>query len=104
MSVAKHTPGPWSNDDGLVNGIETRPRFRRPGSHSVSIDIFDASDWPAEQHDEALANADLIAAAPDLLAAIKELVDITDQGDTMDVWREALTAARAAIAKAEGRS
>lgn len=63
--MATHTPGPWINVDGLVNGRESRPRFA-PGT---SIDIFDAAEWPAELHDEALANAKLIAAAPDMLKA-----------------------------------
>ena len=62
-----HTPVPWTNDDGLVTGGESRTRFA-PG---VSVDIFDASEWGAEQHDEAMANAALIAAAPEMLIALK---------------------------------
>lgn len=64
-----HTPGPWINDQGLVNGSETRARFA-PGT---SIDIFDASEWPTEMADEAMANAALIAAAPDLWQSATDL-------------------------------
>lgn len=64
-----HTPGPWTNDKGLVNGRETRARF----SPGVSVDLFDASEYPAELHDEMLGNAVLIAAAPDLWLVATEL-------------------------------
>ena len=62
-----HTPGPWTNDSGLVNGIDSR----RP--HTPSLDIFDAAEWPHQLRDEALDNARLIAAAPDLLEACQLL-------------------------------
>jgi len=54
------------------------------------------AELPAADHDMA-AKARLIAAAPDLLAALKELVDVVG-GDF-----HALDKARAVIAKAEGR-
>jgi hypothetical protein len=71
-----------------------------------------------DTHDEALANARLIAAAPDLLEALKELMGDIDSGVLVrDVTRDReagwaiemlafvkrLHAALAAIAKAEGR-
>jgi hypothetical protein len=59
-----------------------------------------------EPGDEAVANARLIAAAPDLLAALRELADVSraylEHMDAEDL--AALEAARAAIAKAEGVS
>lgn len=112
-----HTPGPWINDGGLVCGRETRARFV-PGSRfpsdspfppGVSQDIFDANEWPDELHDEAMANAALIAAAPDMLAALEAMVLpfalISDE-----VLRQypdtpqpiAILAARAAIRSAKG--
>lgn len=51
------------------------------------------------------ANARLIAAAPDLLAALKELAGIVDGQPWRSAWpgrpHKAMDAARAAIAKAE---
>ena len=51
------------------------------------------------------ADADLIAAAPDLLAVVCEMLgaaetDLLD--DKSNVWRSAMISARAAIAKAKG--
>lgn len=43
-------------------------------------------------------------AAPELLAALKELLDIVDQGDTSEVWQTALLKARVAVSQAEGSS
>lgn len=97
--TSKYTAAPWVNDDGLVNGRESRARFA-PG---VSIDIFDASEWPADMHDEALANAALISAAPDLLIALRNLLVIAGTPITSR-QEEVLAAARASIAKAEGRT
>jgi hypothetical protein len=52
-----------------------------------------------ESEDERCANARLIAAAPDLLAALKAIVNRAD--DSPMCWPE-FDAARAAIARAEG--
>ena len=62
----------------------------------------DSTIVPAAEFD---ANARLIAAAPDLLAALKAMVDL-DTGDRPELWRysKQFDDARAAIAKAEGRS
>ena len=52
-------------------------------------------------------NARLMAAAPELLAAISTLVGIAEtdcMDDKSNVWRSAMIAADAAIAKAEGRA
>lgn len=53
--TTKHTPGPWN--------IEAVKDYMRP--HDSGIDTGDA---------EALANARLIAAAPDLLSTVKQLL------------------------------
>ena len=72
------TPGPWTCDEnGLVAGFENRPQFAYGKTKTgeefrcPSQDIFDAEEWPFELYDEAMANAHLIAAAKDLLAAAK---------------------------------
>jgi hypothetical protein len=62
-------------------------------------------DWPSQGIDErtAEANARLIAAAPDLLDALRTIVEYGPQSG-MKADAPMLIAARAAIAKAEGRS
>jgi len=52
-------------------------------------------------HDEAMANARLIAAAPDLLEALEAVVAWLEQGDHEG---ELHTMATAAIAKAKGQA
>jgi hypothetical protein len=61
----------------------------------------------AKDDGEATDNARLIAAAPELLAALQSFIDLSDDGslhiDGSPATEDpALTAARAAIAKAEG--
>ncbi len=73
MTKAQHTPAPWLNDDGLVNGRDSRQRF----AGSPSIDIYDYKEWPEELAEEAYANARLIRAAPELLATLEILVSQT---------------------------
>ena len=100
--TAKYTPAPWINDNGLVNGIESRSRF----GNTPSFDLFDASDYPAEMRDEMMATAQLISAAPDLLEALKCLVQRLDSHFGADAdadWKEQ-EQARLAIAKAERRT
>lgn len=58
--MSKPTSGPWTNDNGLVNG-------RNLELDMPSFDIFDVSEWAGDEA-EGHANAQLISAAPDLLA------------------------------------
>jgi hypothetical protein len=61
-------------------------------------------DFAAEQWDKTLAAARLMAAAPDLLAALEDVVKSAQSkgwGAYMDLW-DALIAAEKAIARAKG--
>ena len=49
---------------------------------------------------EAIANARLMAAAPDLLAALRDLLDEADLGEVDEYTAPKIEAARAAIARA----
>lgn len=81
MGIAKHTPGPWSTEKERVSLI---------GGNAPCINIFQlrgsvvARIYQVQQgEDEREANADLIAAAPELLALVKEfysemLMEYTD--------------------------
>jgi len=96
--MSRHTPGPWKVDEHNDVGAE--------GRHVATLSLYgDGSDD---------ANAHLIAAAPDLLEALRTaeaaLADIGDAdrepGDDVE-WcerraAEALPLVRAAIAKARG--
>lgn len=97
----KHTPGPWTiaDDNGTDIGIIARKRGR--GGQMVAMVTVD-EDVPQDD-DERLANARLIAAAPDLLSACKRAVHLYDHDDATSVleWVNS-PEFRAAIAKAEG--
>ena len=88
MTPRKHTPGPWeySTDNARVYHEESNICVAR-----CAGDTFDANSFA-----ECLANAWLIAAAPELLEALRSLLLAPGQPC-------AELAARAAIAKAEGR-
>jgi hypothetical protein len=77
------TPGPW--------------RLVCPGASKVP-DVIGATDWCVAEFVENPADARLIAAAPDLLAALQTMVRHMDPlgEDAVPMW----TAARAAIALA----
>lgn len=93
---AKHTPGPWACVSGVDRGAFT---VYLPSDGMV---ICSRNQYESK-HAEFLANARLIAAAPDLLEALQALVAI-DDGDSPDLWRYTteFEAAREVIARATG--
>ena len=98
-----HTPGPWVDDELNGASIIIAP-YSTLGFDSepiASVTILPPVDDPdptyLEAQREALKNLSLIAAAPDLLAALKAAAAYPTTGD----WHEQ---ASAAIAKAEGRA
>ena len=94
--TASHTPGPWTYwpksayPDGVISQDATTTHIAVPVFHP---DV-----------NRTTANARLIAAAPDLLEALKTLQRQALQGNVRgDEWMdEALELTRAAIAKAKG--
>jgi hypothetical protein len=94
---AKHTPGPWIYDAQCIDPIIIATEDRETGLARVQ-------SWSGTPSgEECIANARLIAAAPELLQALKGLLAYTlhimEPGDNAETL-----AARAAIAKAEGRA
>ena len=95
-----HTPGPW------------RVRKDEPGKWLLKQEgngglyLFDLRECPGIAATD--ANARLIAAAPDLLAALRALITEWDRPREIPAdpdWCDAIVGqARAAIAKAEGTS
>lgn len=78
INPLKHTPGPWEVTlyKSCVWIRETEDRKRHP----YLADVFSNEQWP-----EGKANANLIAAAPDLLAVCKAvLVSIQGADDTLE--------------------
>lgn len=90
-----HTPGPWT---AILDHhrVHKRKRMAMVSTSHGRIAI-DATNSGATYADDC-ANARLIAAAPELLAALKQIVDGVE-----GIWPDARTQAIEAIAKAEGR-
>ena len=126
MSAGKHTPGPWAAEIARVVpesepfGFFIRHAERRrsvvncnvyeTATPVLPVEWRDATitltDWKGHHYtpDELVANALLIAAAPDLLASLRDMVDWLDDGNrqlsesaSADVLK-----ARAALSKATG--
>ena len=124
MSAGKHTPGPWAAEIARVVpesepfGFFIRHAERRrsvvnchvyeTATPVLPVEWRDApitlTDWKGHHYtpDELVANAHLIAAAPDLLEALQELV-----AEAVEVWEYAedyahIERARAALSKATG--
>ncbi len=103
--MGEHTLGPWeysgycesdcSYHIGTV-GPKSCTGIEIDDQHSMKEVVADA--WAEDEHDgNALANARLISAAPDLLEACKALLN----AQTTDVWNMAVDISYAAIEKAE---
>lgn len=107
---AQHTPGPWifeaipAEAHTVVEHVDEDDLFwisdAGPGNGDVLATIHPGGSGDAE------ANARLIAAAPDLYAAIKSAMPYLDQtiGPCVDGCNCLLHDFHAALAKAEGRS
>ena len=106
MTEAEFTPGPWSAyiDEGACIIQSDSSGFavadaNKGSAHPLS-DEWD-KEWVAELDAQAEANAHLIAAAPDLYAALEAIISWDHQLDGPYAW-EALEQAKAALAKARG--
>ena len=98
--MSGHTPGPWNVVD-THNQTQVSTK-RDNGTVKGIADIFDSRDGTPEWQ----ANARLIAAAPDLLEALKVMTDVAEKaiiasGTDAKFAAIRVAAARAAIAKAE---
>jgi hypothetical protein len=93
--MSKHTPGPvWTAHD------------KRPHCHGFSIfagNEFVAFVGDSDGRTDCASNARLIAAAPELLEALKDLLEWFDD-ESRSPRPAPLKKARAAIAKAEGNN
>jgi hypothetical protein len=89
------TPGPWKVDEPYRNEVYI------DGANGRTVAFVTHND---DERKEQAADACLIAAAPDLLAACKALLEgIDEYWATLPEGKAAIDAARAAVARAEGR-
>lgn len=101
MTQAQHTQGPWSITTDYIGIYDSKGRC---------IADMDSESSPEIGLDETLANARLIAAAPDMLAALEDMLtvfravaDLDDEGFDPDGCEySCVIEASAAIAKAKG--
>lgn len=101
--MEKHTPGPW-----IANGptICAAPTDAAPIGYQLAH-ILNPYAGAVGAADRVAANAALIAAAPDLLAALRVMIPLAERGastfdrERSDLYRRQIEIARAAIAAAE---
>lgn len=104
--MSKHTKGPWLPHWLMGNGdTHWIVPADQPNAPLAKVDAFAPTDGDMEL--EGKANARLIAAAPDLLAALRDVIGWIP-GGASEMWHtdapsKAVERARAAIAKAEGK-
>jgi len=107
---SRHTPGPWTIEDR-----EDRLLIWSDGRHDyiaslpADIDGLDSEEVAANVRKEQEANARLIAAAPDLLAALERIIGACAEEDSLESGSLHLSSgnailkqARAAILAATG--
>lgn len=95
---AEPTAGPWR----MVKRVGGNPSV----VDASGAGICSTGNCRTRPYAESIANARLIAAAPEMLAALRELVVITDaqMEELSPTQKVVMRKARAVIAKAEGRS
>ena len=108
--MTKHTPGPWHiQNSNLHPMIVAHDGTYVARAHSHEWPRMDGLNATAVQNafEECEANAALIAAAPELLAALHHALAALDDAQKLHphwIYADAQNAARNAIAKAEGRT
>lgn len=97
--MSKHTQGPWDFSYHIQpNGCPT------VGHNGLMVCMVAHSAKEPDQKETALANAALIAAAPDLLEALERLLGKAYKQNFNDAYPEICDQAELAIAKAKGES
>ena len=99
-----HTPGPWTRRHG-------QHVYAGASASGAGRLLFAAApnSGTREELDESFANARLVAAAPELLRVMKDLVSMYERGyvagvsdRTGSAFLDSVLSARSIIAKAEG--
>lgn len=91
-----HTQGPWKIE---INHVTGEPEFIRTFIRDEhGGEMYDIANMGCDETGNAAANARLIAAAPDLLRALREAIEIIE-GTGLDASRQ-----RDAISMATGEA
>ena len=103
QNEVKHTPGPWFTD-----GIDGLSIHQRTGERTYRFIALTDSEHDTGRTDDAaraedMANARLIAAAPELLEAARDAYALLEANGWRSPQVKLHGILRAAIAKAEGR-
>ena len=96
--MSKHTPGTWKFRTCYTKGEPVE--YAVESTHPEHSGLIATVHITVDNDDEDYTNAKLIAAAPDLLAALKDLLSMAESVHEVPPTRA--NKARAAIAKAEG--
>ena len=103
MNETKFTPGPWKSPTEIQSCLDETSVYGADGLIVAAL-TYDSSDFRPEE--ENFANAQLIAAAPDLYADLSELTvwwaNWMPDAASSNGGYGALEKARAALAKARG--
>lgn len=112
--MSKHTPGPWK-----VGGQSGNPGEGEEISADGRLIAWTAATYDEDEDEDVVteedrANAQLIAAAPDLLAVVRMAIDYANDtkerfavnfsSEDADAYDKLMDAAESAINKAEGRA
>lgn len=97
--MSAHTPGKWLIAGELVYALNDEPASRQSNRFTACLQRGWATAETRTTEQEMAANARLIAAAPELLAALRTLVAADKLGELDNAL---FAAAAAVIAKATG--
>lgn len=101
--MSKHTPGPWRVDGGVSEygapAVYALEDVRGGKRNRMFATVYGGPDTPRE---ETVANARLIALAPEMLEAIERLLWLIEIELKID-GQHITAGARSLLARAEGR-
>ena len=98
MSKATHTPGPWNQCAACSSDYRSIRYMGSPEGENIA----DVREPAGMSQSEALANARLIVAAPELLALARQYLSDLRHPPTGDSLARRLARAESIISKAEG--
>ncbi len=98
--MTQHTPSPWATSKGAYGALHVGPaKLDHPGREAAQYAAERGRDLLAQR----AADAALIAAAPDMLAALQDIMaESSRDDDDHDVIATIQGICRAIIAKAKG--